>query len=80
MTDEPLVLASIERSCRAWLSAADIASESGLPLERVKAALDSSAAVIIEPVPAGQARYSTRGHYRATTGLVRRYLDALLSS
>jgi len=80
MTDEPLVLATIERSAKTWLSAAAIASEAGLPLERVRAVLDSSAAVIVDPAPAGQPRYSTREHYRATTGLVRRYLDALLSS
>ncbi len=86
MDDESRVLATIGRSHEAWLSAASIASEAGLPLERVQAALDSSPAVIVEAAPngqdvsAGHPRYSTRAHYRATTGLVKRYVDALLSS
>jgi hypothetical protein len=80
VSDELLALAAIERSDGPWLSAAAIAAETGLPLERVRAALDASAAVIVEPAPAGQPRYSTREHYRATTGLLRRYVDALLSS
>ncbi len=80
MTDERLVLATIERSDETWMSAAAIASAAGLPLDRVTAVLDSSAAVIVKGAPAGYPRYSTRAHYRATTGLMRRYVDLLLSS
>jgi hypothetical protein len=80
MTDETLVLAAIDRSRETWLAAAVIASEAGLPLERVQAALDTSPAVIVEAALAGHPRYSTRAHYRATAGLMRRYVDALLSS
>jgi len=80
MTDEPLVLATIDRSDETWLSAAAIAAGAGLALDRVRAVLDSSAAVIVEAAPAGQPRYSTREHYRARTALVRRYLDALVFS
>ena len=80
MTDEPLVLATIERSADAWLSAEAIAAGAGLSLERVQAVLDSSNAVIVEAAPAGHPHYSTRGHYRGTAGLMRRYVDALLSS
>ena len=80
VTDEQLALAAIERADEPWLSAAAIASAAGLSVERVRAALDPSAAVIVESAPAGQPRYSTREHYRATTGLLRRYVDALLSS
>ena len=42
MTDETLVLAAIDGSRETWLAAAAIASEAGLPLERVQAALDAS--------------------------------------
>ena len=80
VTDEPLVLAAIERSDETWLFAAAIAAGSGLSLERVRAVVDSSAAVIVEAAPAEHPRYSTREHYRSTTGLLRRYVDALLSS
>jgi hypothetical protein len=86
MDDESRVLATIDRSHEAWLSAAAIASGAGLPIGRVQAALDTSPAVIVEgALPASdplaaQPRYSTRAHYRSRTGLVRRYLDALLSS
>ncbi|MFO7694582.1 MAG: hypothetical protein R6V57_15965 [Vicinamibacterales bacterium] len=86
MDDEALVVATIDRSHATWLPAAAIASETGLPLERVQAALDTSPAVIVEAapigqdLPAGHPRYSTRAHYRATTGLLGRYVDALLSS
>ena len=86
MDDESLVLGIIDRSHETWLAAAAIASEAGLPLERVQAAIDASPAVIVEGAPpasdppAAQPRYSTRAHYRARTGLMRRYVDALLSS
>ena len=80
MTDEPLVLATIERSDETWLSAAAIAAGRASRSSASTAVLDSSAAVIVEAAPAGHPRYSTRAHYRATTGLMRRYVDALLSS
>jgi hypothetical protein len=83
VTDEPLVLATIERSPETWLTAEAIAIEAGLPPERVRRVLDTTAAEIIER-PADEvgrpACYSTRAHYRATTSLLRRYVDALLTS
>jgi hypothetical protein len=83
VTDEPLVLATIERSDEAWLSAETIAGETGLPLERIQMALDTAPAVVVADPANGTvapARYSTLEHYRATTGLLRRYVDAILSS
>jgi len=80
MDDESLVLATIGRSHDTWLAPAAIASGARLPPERVQAVLDASPAVIVEAAPAAQPRYSTRAHYRARTGLVKRYVDALLSS
>jgi hypothetical protein len=83
VTDEPLVLATIERSDDTWLSAEAIAAESGLPLDRIRDILETAPAQIIAAPADGSgrpARYSTRGHYRATTSLLRRYFDALLSS
>ena len=81
--DEPLVLAAIDRSSETWLSAEAIAGETGLPVERVQTVLETAhLGVIVNPAegPAEPPRYSTRQHYRATTGLLRRYVDALLSS
>jgi hypothetical protein len=81
--DEPLVLAAVERSGQAWLSAEAIAAESGLPVARVQKVLDSTRAdILVAPAaePGVPARYSTRRHYRARTGLLRRYFDALASS
>jgi hypothetical protein len=83
VTDEPLVLATIERSDQSWLSAEAIAEQTGLPLERVQMVLDSTPAGIIVDPSGGRgepARYSTREHYRAKTGVLRRYVDALVSS
>ena len=83
MTDEPLVLATIERSDDTWLSAEAIAAESGLPLDRVRNVLETTPAEIIAAPADGSGRppwYSTRGHYRATTSLLGRYFDALVSS
>ena len=80
MDDESRVLGIIDRSHETWLAAAAIAAEADLPLERVQAALDASPGVIVEAAPAARPRYSTRAHYRARTGLVKRYVDALLSS
>jgi hypothetical protein len=83
VTDEPLVLAIIERSDETWLSAEAIAGEAGLPLDRVQLVLDTAPAVMVaDPAEASEApaRYSTIEHYRETTGLLRRYVDALLSS
>jgi len=65
------------------LTADAIASASGLTLERVQKVLDSTPAdVLAAPAdgPGSPARYSTRRHYRATAGLLSRYLDALLTS
>lgn len=81
--DEPLVLAAIDRSDDAWLSAETVAAVARLPLERVQAVLDTTPAdLIVAPAGsrAGGALYSTRGHYRAATRLLRRYLDAVLLS
>ena len=83
VADEPLVLAAIERSSETWLSAEAIAGETGLPLERVETVLERApSGVIVDPADGSgePPRYSTREHYRATTGLLRRYVDALLSS
>jgi hypothetical protein len=83
ITDEPLVLAAINRSPDPWLSAEAIADETRLPVDRVQMVLDTTpAGVIVAPPGRGcrSERYSTREHYRATTGLLRRYLDALLAS
>lgn len=77
------MLAAIERSSEAWLSPEAIAAASGLPLERVQKVLDTTRAdVLVAPAeePGAPMRYSTRRHYRATAGLLRRYLDALASS
>jgi hypothetical protein len=83
VADEPLVMATIERSDATWLSAEAIAGETGLPLERVQMVLDTApAVVVVDPAngPGAPARYSTIEHYRETTGLLSRYLDAILSS
>lgn len=81
--DERLVLAAIERSDEAWLSAEAVAVEAGLPLERVRKVLETTRADILVALadgPDAPARYSTRRHYRAKTGLLRRYFDAIASS
>ena len=83
VTDEPLVLSTIERSDETWLSADAISAQAGLPLDRVQIALDSTPADIIVRPADGSGRpacYSTRAHYRATTNVLRRYIDALLTS
>jgi hypothetical protein len=82
-TDEPLVLAAINRSDATWLTAAAIAADTSLPLERVQMTLDSNTAGVIAAPPeeqGGPSRYSTREHYRARTGILGRYFDALVSS
>ena len=83
VTDEPLVLATIERSDDTWLSAEAIAAGSGLPLDRVRNILETTpAGIIVAPADGSSwpVRYSTLGHYRATTSLLGRYFDALVSS
>ena len=83
IADEPLVLAAIERSDDTWLSAEAIAAGSGLPLDRVRDVLETTPAeIIVAPADGSRwpVRYSTRGHYRATTSLLGRYFDALVSS
>jgi hypothetical protein len=80
VTDEPLVLATIERARDTWLTAERIAVESGLPLERVQAVLDAARSdIILAPArePGQPPRYSTGAHYRATNSILRRFLDAL---
>jgi len=83
IADEPLVLEAIERSADTWLSAEAIAAGSGLPLDRVRNVLETTPAGVIVATAdeSGRpTRYSTRGHYRATTSLLGRYFDALVSS
>jgi hypothetical protein len=83
VADEPLVLATIERSPETWLSAETIANETGLPPGRVRTVLDTTAAeILVLPADASgrPACFSTRSHYRATTSLLRRYVDAVLTS
>jgi len=80
---EPLVLAAINRSDEPWLTAETIAADTGLPLDRIQMVLDSSTDGVIVAPPAwrgGPPSYSTREHYRATTGFLARYFDALVSS
>lgn len=83
MTDARLVRTAISRSNETWLSAEAIAVATRLPSETVQAVLDTSRHGFIERPPesgGGPVRYSTREHYRATTGLLRRYFDAVVSS
>jgi len=78
--DERLVLAAIDRAPETWRSAVDLSAATGIPLDRVQAVLRSgSAAVIVAPGAGedGSDLYSTRAHYRETTSLVARYLEAL---
>jgi hypothetical protein len=78
--DEPLILSAIERSDETWRSAEAISAETGIPLERVQAVLDTSSAGLLVAPEAdsnGRALYSTRAHYRRTTSLFRRYRNAL---
>jgi hypothetical protein len=78
------LVGSVDGGCRrtrdTWLTAERIAAECGLPLERVQAVLDgTSGDVIFTPAdePGRPPRYSTRAHYRATSSILRRYLDVL---
>lgn len=83
VADEPLVLATIERARDPWLTAERIAAESGLPVDRVRTVLATTPADVIITHAEGPGRppsYSTRSHYRATTGILRRYLDALMTA
>jgi hypothetical protein len=78
--DEPLVLAVIVRARETWRSAEAISAESGIPLDRVRRVLDATPAGVIVargPDRDGRALYSTRAHYRQTTGLFQRYIEAL---
>jgi hypothetical protein len=80
VADGPLVLATIERTRDTWLTAERIAAECGLPLERVQAVLDGTSGEVIFTAadePGRPPRYSTRAHYRATSSILRRYLDVL---
>jgi len=78
--DEPLVLSAIERAGETWQSAEAISAETGIPLDRVHGVLDTTPAdLIVAPAAdaTGRALFSTRTHYRRTTSLFRRYIDAL---
>jgi hypothetical protein len=82
-TDLPLVLAAIDRSREPWRSAEAISLDAGIPLDRVQVVLDRAPdGIIVAPGSGadGCILYSTREHYRRTTGLFRRYLDTLSSS
>jgi hypothetical protein len=82
VADESLVLASIERSRDPWLTAERIATEIGLPVDRVRTVLETTADVIVTHAegPDRPPSYSTRAHYRATRSVLRRYLDALMTA
>lgn len=78
--DERLVVAAIDRAPETWRSAADLSAATGIPLDRVQAVLRSGAAAVLVAPGAGEDggdRYSTRSHYRETTSLIARYLEAL---
>jgi hypothetical protein len=83
VADEPLVLAAIERAPEPWLTAERIAAEIGLPVDRVRNVLETTTADVIvthAEGPGQPPRYSTRAHYRATSSILRRYLDALTTA
>ena len=78
--DERLVLAAIDRAPETWRSAGDLSAATGIPLDRVRAVLRSGSSAVIVAPGAGEGGgdlYSTRTHYRETTSLVARYLEAL---
>ena len=82
-TDETLVLMAIEDARATWRTAELISRDTGIPLDRVQRALETTSADIIVAPDAdaqGHTLYSTRHHYRKTTSFLRRYLDALASS
>lgn len=81
--DEQLVLAAIEDSKYTWRTAEAISTETGIPLEKVRRILETTAAdVIVAPRPnkQGYVLYSTRDHYQNTTSFFKRYIDTLESS
>lgn len=83
VADEPLVLAAIERAPESWLTAERIAAEIGLPIDSVRTVLETTTADVIvthAEGPGQPPRYSTRAHYRATSSILRRYLDALTTA
>jgi hypothetical protein len=83
VADEPLVLLAIERAPESWLPAERIAAEIGLPVDRVRTVLETTTADVIvthAEGPGQPPRYSTRAHYRATSSILRRYLDALTTA
>jgi hypothetical protein len=82
-TDEVRVLTAIEHARATWRTAEGISRDTGIPLDRVRRALEATSADIIvatETDAQGHTRYSTRDHYRKTTSVLRRYLDSLESS
>lgn len=83
VTDEPEVLAAINRARATWMTAGSISLETGIAVERVQRILDASPEdVIIAPGagPGAPPRYSTRSHYRRTTTVLRRYIDTVGAS
>lgn len=83
VADEPLVLAAIARAPESWLTAERIAAEIGLPIDRVRTVLETTTADVIvthAEGPGQPPRYSTRAHYRATSSVLRRYLDVLTTA
>jgi class 3 adenylate cyclase len=81
--DERAVLAAIRGAGATWLMAEAISAETGIAADRVRRVLETTSADVIVVSGAdarGYVRYSTRDHYRKTTSLLRRYVDALESS
>lgn len=82
-TDEALVLTAIEDARATWRTAEGISRDTGIPLDRVRRALETTSAdIIVAPEADAQRQtlYSTRNHYRKTTSFLRRYIDTLESS
>lgn len=80
VTEERKILAAINRARTTWMTAGSISLETGIPVDRVQRILDTSPDdVIIAPgaSPGAPPRYSTRSHYRRTTSVLRRYIDAV---
>ena len=82
-TDEALVLMAIEDAPATWRTAELISRDTGMLLDTVRRALETTSADIIvapEADAQGHTLYSTRHHYRKTTSFLRRYFDTLESS
>jgi hypothetical protein len=82
-TDETLVLMALEDARATWRTAELISRDTGMLLDTVRRALETTSADIIvapEADAQGHTLYSTRNHYRKTTSFLRRYIDTLESS